>query len=93
MSIRSRLTPTCPVATTLAALRLAFDPGERIAIDAEPDFDPIRPDPRFEPLLEDWVVPHDDGTVFRAFWSERRGERAIPVGVAHGRPKRIAPPV
>jgi hypothetical protein len=29
---RSRLTPTCPIATALAALRLALDPGGRIAI-------------------------------------------------------------
>ena len=50
MSIRSRLTPTCPVATALAALRLALDPGGRIAIDPNPDLDPIRPD-RFEPRM------------------------------------------
>ena len=87
MSIRSRLTPTCPVATALAALCLALDPGGRIAIN--PDLDPIRPDRRFEPLLEDWVVPHDDGTFFRAFRSERRGERATRRG--HPGPS-IAPP-
>jgi hypothetical protein len=66
MSIRSRLTPTCPVATALAALRPALDPGGRIAIDPDPDLDPIRPDRRFEPLLKDWVMPHDDGTVFES---------------------------
>ena len=42
MSIRSRLTPTCPVATALAALCLVFDPRGRIAIN--PDLDPLRPD-------------------------------------------------
>ena len=43
-----------PDREALAALRPAPGPGGLIAID--PDLDPIRPDRRFEPLLENRVV-------------------------------------
>jgi hypothetical protein len=42
-----------PGREVLAALRPAPDPGRLIAI--EPDLDPIGPDRRFEPLLENRV--------------------------------------
>jgi hypothetical protein len=42
-----------PGREVLAALRPAPDPGRLIAID--PDLDPIGPDRRFEPLLENRV--------------------------------------
>ncbi len=43
-----------PGCEALATLRPAPDPGGLIAID--PVLDPIRPDRRFEPLLENRVV-------------------------------------
>jgi hypothetical protein len=49
-----------PGREVLAALRPAPDPGRLIAID--PDLDPIGPERRFEPLLENWVVRSTEAT-------------------------------